>query len=86
MMPRMTRVYMLCVCNRLKAYLRDAGGVGGDVFGVVGDGVGENAAEVGEELAEGAVAAPPVVVVSDTVIGVVKSIVNEGRFWWVREG
>ena len=73
--------------NRLKAYLRDAGGVGGDVFGVVGDGVGEDAAEVGEELAEGAVAAPPVVVVvSGTVIGVVKPIVNEGRFWWVREG
>ena len=47
------------MCNRLKAYLRDAGGVSGDVFGVVGDGVSENAAEVGEELAKGAVAAPP---------------------------
>ena len=43
----------------LWVYLGNAGGVGGNVFGVVGDGVGKDASEVGEQLAEGAVAVKP---------------------------
>ena len=53
-------IYMIWgIYAMLWVYLGDAGGVGGNVFGVVRDGVGKDASEVGEQLAEGAVAVKP---------------------------